>query len=93
MNFETFPLYDFKSPISFMEELALSTFLFASIAAFLIGMAKAGLKGIGAIIMTIMALAFGAKASTGIVLLLLLTGDILAVIYYKRSVDLSLIHI
>lgn len=72
-------------------EFTITTLLLASLGAFLIGMAKAGLKGIGAIIMTIMALVFGAKASTGIVLLLLIAGDILAVIYYKRSVDWKLL--
>ncbi len=59
----------------------------ALFASFLIGAAKSGLKGIGAIIMTLMALVFGAKASTGIVVPLLIAADILAVRYYRRSAD------
>jgi uncharacterized protein len=52
-----------------------------------IGFSKAGLKGIELLNVTIMALVFGSKASTGIVLPLLCFADILAVIYYKRNVS------
>jgi uncharacterized protein len=54
------------------------------IAAFIIGLAKAGLKGIDMLNVTIMAIVFGGKASTGIVLPLLCAADIVAVIYYNR---------
>ena len=56
--------------------------IFAS--AFIIGLAKAGLKGIEMLNITIMALIFGGKASTGIVLPLLCAADIAAVWYYNR---------
>ncbi|MBI1782884.1 MAG: sulfite exporter TauE/SafE family protein [Sphingobacteriales bacterium] len=52
--------------------------------AFIIGLAKAGLKGIDMLNVTIMALVFGGKGSTGIVLPLLCAADIAAVIYYNR---------
>jgi uncharacterized protein len=52
--------------------------------AFIIGLAKAGLKGIDMLNVTLMALVFGGKASTGIVLPLLCVADIAAVIYYHR---------
>lgn len=52
--------------------------------AFIIGLAKAGLKGIDMLNVTIMALVFGGKASTGIVLPLLCAADIGAVWYYNR---------
>src|SRR4026207_2165238 len=54
------------------------------IGAFIIGLAKAGLKGIDMMNVTIMAIVFGGKASTGIVLPLLCITDIMAVIYYNR---------
>ena len=54
------------------------------LAAFIIGLSKAGLKGIDMMNVTIMAIVFGGKASTGIVLPLLCTADIMAVIYYHR---------
>jgi uncharacterized protein len=53
-------------------------------AAFIIGLSKAGLKGIDMMNVTIMAIVFGGKASTGVVLPLLCAMDILAVIYYHR---------
>jgi uncharacterized protein len=52
--------------------------------AFIIGLSKAGLKGIDMMNVTIMALVFGGKASTGIVLPLLCVADIMAVTYYHR---------
>src|SRR3954452_25356131 len=52
--------------------------------AFIIGLSKAGLKGIDMMNVTIMAIVFGGKASTGIVLPLLCITDIMAVIYYNR---------
>jgi uncharacterized membrane protein YfcA len=54
------------------------------IAAFIIGLSKAGLKGIDMLNVTIMAIVFGGKASTGIVLPLLCVADIAAVFYYNR---------
>jgi uncharacterized protein len=55
-----------------------------ALSAFIIGLSKAGLKGIDMLNVTIMAIVFGGKASTGIVLPLLCTADILAVKYYHR---------
>ncbi|WP_223552154.1 sulfite exporter TauE/SafE family protein [Aestuariivivens sp. NBU2969] len=55
-----------------------------SFAVFLLGLAKAGVKGIGIIIVIILAFVFGEKASTGILLPMLIVADILAVIYYNR---------
>ena len=54
------------------------------LAAFLIGMGKAGLKGIDMLNVTLMAIVFGGKTSTGIVLPLLCVADIAAVAYYNR---------
>lgn len=54
--------------------------------AFIIGLGKAGLKGVDMLSVTIMAIVFGGKGSTGVVLPLLCMADIAAVIYYKRHV-------
>ncbi len=56
----------------------------ALLATIILGMGKAGLKGLGVIIVTLMALVFGGKASTGILIPLMITADIFAVIYYHR---------
>ncbi|UBM58050.1 sulfite exporter TauE/SafE family protein [Marinilongibacter aquaticus] len=52
-----------------------------------IGLSKAGLRGIDAMNVTIMALVFTSRASTGIVLPLLCAADILAVLYYNRHAN------
>lgn len=54
------------------------------LAAFIIGMGKAGLKGVDMLSVTLMAIVFGSKSSTGIVLPLLCVADIAAVMYYHR---------
>ena len=58
--------------------------LLVILAAFLIGMGKAGLKGVDMLNVTLMAIVFGGKSSTGIVLPLLCVADIAAVAYYNR---------
>lgn len=60
------------------------SFIVALLAAFILGASKSGLKGMGIVVVTLMAFAFSAKASTGILLPLLISADILAVIYYNR---------
>lgn len=55
-------------------------------AAFTLGVAKSGIKGLAVLIVTGLALVYGAKESTGILMPLLICGDILAVIYYNRHV-------
>jgi uncharacterized membrane protein YfcA len=57
------------------------------LASFIIGLSKAGLKGIDMMNVTIMAIVFGGKASTGIVLPLLCAADIMAVVYYNRHAE------
>ena len=54
------------------------------LAVFLLGLSKAGIKGIGIIIVVILAFVFGEKTSTGILLPMLICADILAVIYYNQ---------
>lgn len=55
----------------------------------ILGLAKAGIKGTGVIIVMLLALAFESKASTGILMPLLLVGDVFAVIYYHRHAQWS----
>ena len=61
-----------------------SNYIIACFSAFLIGMSKSGIKGIGVLFVAIIAVVHGAKNSTGIIMPLLVFGDIFAVIYYKR---------
>lgn len=56
----------------------------AYLAAFIIGLSKAGLKGVAIVVVTILAIIFGGKTSTGILLPMLMVGDIFAVVYYHR---------
>jgi len=60
-------------------------------AVFLLGMAKSGIKGIGIIIVVILAFVFGEKSSTGILLPLLISADIFAVTYYNKHTKWSYI--
>ena len=53
-------------------------------ATLLLGIGKSGIKGLGAVIVTLMAIVFGGKASTGILMPMMITADVFAVIYYHR---------
>ncbi len=70
------------------DESALNWFLIA-LSAFIVGLSKAGIKGIDMTNVTIMAIVFGGKASTGIVLPLLCFADIMAVKNYHRHAQWS----
>ncbi|WP_425639031.1 sulfite exporter TauE/SafE family protein [Algoriphagus yeomjeoni] len=70
--------------LSIASEISTTSWILSFLAAFVIGLSKAGIKGIAIINVTFMAIAFEAKQSTGIVLPLLVVADIFAVIYYNR---------
>lgn len=61
------------------------------LSAFIIGMSKTGMQGAGTLVVPILALMFGAKPSTGIILPMLCFADIIAVVYYRRSCEWKLI--
>lgn len=52
-----------------------------------IGISKTGLQGLATLAVPIMAMAFGAKPSTGVILPMLCIADLFGVIYYRRSVE------
>ncbi|EWH13240.1 hypothetical protein KLA_10888 [Cellulophaga geojensis KL-A] len=64
--------------------ISTTAWVLAFTAVFVMGVSKSGLKGISIIVVTLMALAFGSKASTGLLVPLLVVGDIFAVIYYRK---------
>ena len=70
--------------LSTTPDITITAWTLALTAAFVIGISKAGIKGIAIINVTLMALAFGAKESTGLIVPLLVVGDAFAVIYYNR---------
>ncbi len=61
------------------------------LSALMTGMTKTGINGLGLVSVPLMALAFGARESTGILLPILIIADIYAVIYYHRSAEWKLI--
>ena len=71
--------------------MSVSEISLAVAAALLLGIAKAGLKGTSILIVSFMAISFGARDSTGILLPLLIVGDILAVAYYNRHAQWKLL--
>lgn len=63
--------------------------LFAS--ALLIGMSKTGIQGISMLAVPMMAITFGAKPSTGLILPMLCFADLIAVFYYRRIAEWRLV--
>ena len=69
-----------------MPQLAPGDWLLLAIGAVGVGISKAGLAGFGVVHVLIFALVFGAKASTGVLLPLLVVGDVCAVRLVGRDV-------
>lgn len=61
------------------------------LSALCVGMSKTGVQGIMLMIVPLLAMAFGAKESTGIILPMLCMADIMAVAYYKRIADWKIV--
>jgi uncharacterized membrane protein YfcA len=55
------------------------------VCAMLIGMSKTGVPGVSMLVVPTLALIFGGKQSTGILLPILIVADIFAVVYYNRD--------
>ena len=70
--------------IQIFSAYSLTNWVLVFVAAIIIGLSKSGLKGIDMMNVTLMAIVFGGKASTGVVLPLLCVADIIAVSYYNR---------
>ena len=62
-----------------LSDISIAAWTMAATAVFLMGISKAGLKGMSIFNVTLMALAFGSRASTGLFIPLLLVGDVFAV--------------
>jgi len=69
------------------ESLTIAQWVILAITALCIGMSKTGIQGVMLIIVPYMAMAFGAKESTGVILPMLCMADVVAVTYYKRIAD------
>lgn len=70
-----------------MLDLTWQQWLLAGIGAFLIGLSKGGLPGVGNISPLLFASAFAARASVGLLLPVLIAGDICAVLLYRRHAE------
>lgn len=64
-----------------------SVWMIAGAAAFCVGMSKTGFGGLGVVSVTLFAMLWPAKASTGALLPLMIFADFLAVFYYRRHAN------
>lgn len=74
-----------------MPDLLSPAFLLMAFAAFVIGVSKTSVSGFGSFAVAMFALVMPAKESTAAVLLLLIVGDVVAVIRYRHDCDWSLL--
>jgi len=61
--------------------------LLIGLCAILVGMSKTGVPGVSMVVVPVMAMIFGGKASTGFLLPILITADLFAVTYYHRHAE------
>src|SRR5450759_1129611 len=67
-----------------MNDLSWGSWAIMALAAFGIGLSKTGLPGIGILSILLTAAIIPAKASTGLLLPMLILGDVFAVAFYRR---------
>ena len=72
-------------------ELTLQSWSLFLLSAAIVGFTKTSVGGMGILAVVSMALAFPGKASPGILLPMLVFADLLAVLYYRRSTDWSIL--
>lgn len=68
-------------------DLSMWQWILVITAACFVGFSKTGISGFSMLTIPIMASVFGGKDSTGIILPMLLVGDVFAVFYYSKHVD------
>ena len=74
-----------------MFDLSGTQWILVIIAAFMVGFSKTGVSGMMMLVIPILASVFGGKESTGVLLPLLVTGDLFAVWYYHKHAEWSII--
>lgn len=67
-----------------MNDISWTGWAVLALGAFLIGLSKTGIPGVGTLAILVVAYVIPAKASTGLILPMLIVGDIFAVRYYRR---------
>ncbi len=67
-------------------ELTTTQIIIGLIAAIFIGFSKTGIPSLGILVVALLAMIFPAKQSVGILLPMLITADLVAVTYYRRTV-------
>jgi uncharacterized membrane protein YfcA len=72
-------------------DLSIWQWVLICLTSIVIGFSKTGIAGVITIMIPVMAIIFGARESTGIVLPMLCFADILAAVYYRRSADFKCI--
>jgi uncharacterized membrane protein YfcA len=75
--------------MGFLQQFGLTggEWLLVGLCALSIGLSKTGLGGLGTMMVPVMAIIFGGKASSGIVLPMLVMADVFAVAYYRRHAE------
>lgn len=68
-------------------DLSLSQWICVGIAALLVGISKTGVPGMGIMVVPILAIGFGGRLGAGVMLPMLIVGDIFAVCWYGKHIQ------
>jgi hypothetical protein len=68
----------------YFPDLNLTQWLLMALCALFIGMSKVGVPGVSMIVVPVLAIIFGGKQSTGVLLPILMIADLFGVLYYRR---------
>jgi uncharacterized membrane protein YfcA len=73
--------------MNMLEQLSVWQYIIIIVCGLCIGMSKTGINGLGTVVVPVLAIIFGAKPSTGVLLPMLCLADLFAVIYYRRNAE------
>lgn len=74
-----------------VEELSLAAWLLLGVAAFVAGVSKTGMPGVALVAILIFTMVLPSRESTGIVLVLFIAGDIMALLFFRRQANWALL--
>ncbi len=78
--------------LNIFQEFTTPELIYLALGALLVGMEKAGFKGLSMLVVSIYAMVMGGKASAGLLLLLFMLADVFAVRHYYRAASFLIVR-
>lgn len=84
--------FNYKNLLTALQVYTTPELIYLALGALLVGMEKAGFKGLSMLVVSIYAMVMGGKASAGLLLLFFMLADIFAVRHYYQEASFSIVR-